>query len=71
MTLEISLRAIAQGFESLPLRQTKQTPTGRLFRFSYGGIRTGRQARANPFLSAKARLSRSKSRKDFLAAFVF
>ena len=26
---------------------------------------------SNPFLSAKARLSRSKSRKDFLAAFVF
>ena len=40
MTLEISLRESAQGFESLPLRQ-------------------------------KTRLSRSKSRKDFLAAFVF
>ena len=26
---------------------------------------------SNPFLSAKTRLSRSKSRKDFLAAFVF
>ena len=26
---------------------------------------------SNPFLSAKARLSRNKSRKDFLAAFVF
>ena len=38
--LEISLGAIPQGFESLPLRQ-------------------------------KTRLSRSKSRKDFLAAFVF
>ena len=40
MTLEISLRESAQGFESLPLRQ-------------------------------KTRLSRSKSRKDFLAAFAF
>ncbi len=40
MTLEISLRESAQGFEALPLRQ-------------------------------KARLSRSKSRKDFLAAFAF
>ena len=26
---------------------------------------------SNPFLSAKARLSRSKSRKEILAAFVF
>ena len=26
---------------------------------------------SNPSLSAKARLSRSKSRKDFLAVFVF
>ena len=26
---------------------------------------------SNPFLSAKTRPSRSKSRKDFLAAFVF
>ena len=40
MTLEISLRESAQGFESLPLRQ-------------------------------KTRLSRSKSRKGFLAAFAF
>ncbi|MEI3152063.1 MAG: hypothetical protein V8S82_00045 [Eubacteriales bacterium] len=40
MTLEISLRESAQGFESLPLRQ-------------------------------KTRLSRSKSRKEIFAAFVF
>ena len=70
------------------VRQTKQTPAGRLFCFSLMGFeRVGSECpaggRSEPTLTEpageseslplrqKTRLSRSKSRKDFLAAFVF
>ena len=39
MTLEISLRESAQGFESLPLRQKQKNTEGVLFVFHWG-IRT-------------------------------
>lgn len=66
MTLEISLRASAQGFESLSLRQTKQTPTGRLFRFFYGGIRTGAVVNDSTGVLSEPTLTEPAGESEFL-----